>query len=258
MSEQHMNSQTHASARFAGRTALVIGAGRGIGRAIAEQLQAEGATVYGTSRDAQSATEIAERHGTAPVQIDLRDTASILAGVDAVIAHAGRIDLLVNNGGVNAPARALDVTEDDWNLVHETNVRGIFFASQAVAKHWIAEDRPGSIVSITSQAGVVAVEERAAYASSKAAVIHLTKVLALEWAAAGIRVNSVAPTFVRTELTASTLARPEWAAELLRRIPLGRYGEPEEVANAACYLLSDGASLITGHTLVTDGGYTIR
>nr|WP_284976750.1 SDR family oxidoreductase [Arthrobacter sp. efr-133-TYG-104] len=120
------------------------------------------------------------------------------------------------------------------------------------------EEGPGTLVNLASQAGLAAIEERAAYGSSKAAAIHLTKLSALEWAKHGIRVNAVAPTFVRTELTASTLERPEWSAELLSRITLGRFGEPEEVARAVTYLLSDAASLVTGHTLVADGGYTIR
>lgn len=246
------------SAPFAGKVALVTGAGRGIGRAVADLLHAEGAAVYGTSRDEAAAAEIAGRYGTAPIRMELRDKASIDAGVAAVLAHAGRIDLLINNGGVNAPRLAIDVPQEEWDLVHETNVRGTFLVSQAVAKHWIAGGRPGAIVSVASQAGIVAIEERVAYGSSKAAMIHITKQLAIEWGKHGIRVNAVAPTFVRTELTASTLARPDWAAELLSRIPAGRFGEPEEVATAVAYLLGDGASLITGHTLVVDGGYTIR
>lgn len=246
------------AAMFVGRVALVTGAGRGIGRATADLLHAQGATVYGTSRDEETAVAIAERYGTAAVRMELREKSSIDSGIERVLSHAGHVDLLVNNGGVNVPKRAVDLTEEDWDLVQETNVRGTFFASRALAKHWIAAGTAGAIVSVASQAGIVAIEERAAYGTSKAAMIHLTKQLALEWAQFGIRVNAVAPTFVRTELTASTLARPEWAAELLSRIPIGRFGEAEEIAAAMAYLLSDAASLITGHTLTLDGGYTIR
>lgn len=249
---------TDASAVFAGKVALVTGAGRGIGRATADLLHARGATVYGTSREEATAAQIAERYDTVPIPMELREKQSIDRGIERVLAHASRIDLLVNNGGVNAPKPAVELTEADWDLVQETNVRGTFFASQALAKHWIATGTAGAIVSVASQAGIVAIEERAAYGTSKAAMIHLTKQLALEWAPFGIRVNAVAPTFVRTELTASTLARPEWAAELQSRIPIGRFGEPEEIAAAVGYLLSDAASLITGHTLALDGGYTIR
>lgn len=256
--EEHGAPGADRPGAFAGKVALITGAGRGIGRAVADLLQAEGAAVYGTSRSEAGAAEIAERHGTAPIRMELRDKRSIDDGVAAVLAHAGCIDLLVNNGGVNAPRPAIEVPEEEWDLVHETNVRGTFFVSQAVARGWIAEGRPGAIVSVASQAGIVAIEERVAYGSSKAAMIHLTKQLAVEWSPLGIRVNAVAPTFVRTELTASTLARPDWAAELLSRIPAGRFGEPEEVASAVAYLLGDAASLITGQTLVIDGGYTIR
>lgn len=237
---------------------LVTGAGRGIGRAIADLVVDEGGTVYGTSRDQATAEEIAERYGTVPIIMDIGVTDTIAAGVERARSHAGRIDMLVNNAGVNAPRSAVDVTEEEWDRVHGTNVKGTFFASQALARYWIDEKIPASIVNIASQAGLVAIEERAAYGSSKAAVIHLTKLLALEWAPHGIRVNAVAPTFVRTELTASTLARPEWAAQLLSRIPLGRFGEPEEVARVVSFLLSDASSLVTGHTLVADGGYTIH
>lgn len=241
-----------------GRFALVTGAGRGLGRAIADGLTSMGATVFGTSRDPATALEIAERYKTIPLVADLADVESLRSVVSALADHGAGVDILVNNAGVNVPKAALDLTEEDWDVVFDTNVRGTFFLSTALARDWIANGTAGSIVNIASQAGIVAIEERAAYGSSKAAVIHLTKGLALEWAPAGIRVNAVAPTFVRTELTSSTLSRPEWAAELLSRIPLGRFGDPEDIAGAVCYLLSDAARLVTGHTLTVDGGYTIR
>ncbi|GAC1495580.1 MAG: hypothetical protein NVS2B15_17560 [Pseudarthrobacter sp.] len=172
--------------------------------------------------------------------------------------ESGGVDLLVNNAGVNVPKPALELTTEDWNTVFDTNLKGSFFLTTALARHWIKNGTQGAIVNVASQAGIVGIEERAAYGTSKAGLIHLTKVLALEWARAGIRVNAVAPTFVRTELTASTLSRPDWAAELLSRIPIGRFGEPEDIAGAVAFLLSDAASLITGHTLAIDGGYTIR
>jgi NAD(P)-dependent dehydrogenase (short-subunit alcohol dehydrogenase family) len=137
-------------------------------------------------------------------------------------------------------------------------VKGTFIVSREFGRRWLADSRAGSIVNVASQAGIVAIEERAAYGTSKAAMIHLTKQLALEWAPNGIRVNAVAPTFVKTALTASTLERGQWADELRSRIPLGRFGEAEEVAGPVAFLLSDLASLITGHTLVVDAGYTIR
>ncbi|MCL2471415.1 MAG: glucose 1-dehydrogenase [Propionibacteriaceae bacterium] len=243
---------------LSGKTALVVGAGRGLGAAIADAIVDAGGIVYGTSRDPRTAAQIAERYGTVPLSVDIRVLDSIRSAIAQVFSQAGSIDLLVNNAGVNAPQAALDVDPDSWNLVHETNVRGVFFTSQLVAQQWVQRQIAGSIVTVASQAGLVAIEDRAAYGSSKAAVIHLTKQLAYEWAHYGIRVNAVAPTFVRTELTASTLADPQRAKRLLDGIPLGRFGSPNEVADCVVFLLGESASLITGHTLVIDGGYTIH
>ncbi|MDQ0616352.1 SDR family NAD(P)-dependent oxidoreductase [Arthrobacter globiformis] len=244
--------------RLDGKKALVTGAGRGLGKAIADDLAESGATVYGTSRDAATAQQISERYGTPPLAVDLSSTGNISGFAESLQQASGGIDLLVNNAGVNVPKPALELTEDDWDTVFDTNLKGTFFLTTALARHWVATGTPGAIVNIASQAGIVAIEERAAYGTSKAGMIHLTKILALEWAAARIRVNAIAPTFVRTELTASTLSRPDWAAELLSRIPIGRFGEPDDIAGAVTFLLSDAASLITGHTLAVDGGYTIR
>lgn len=243
---------------LSGKTALVTGAGRGLGAAIADRIVAEGGTVYGTSRDLETAEQIADRYGTIPVTMDMRSVDSIREATERVTAHAGTVELLVNNAGVNAPQPALEVDPETWDLVQETNVRGTFFTSQAMGRYWVERGIPGSMVTISSQAGLVAIEDRANYGSSKASAIHLTKQLAFEWARYGIRVNAVAPTFVRTELTAVTLADPERSERLLSAIPLGRFGEPEEIATSTVFLLSDAASLITGHTLVADGGLTIH
>ncbi len=244
--------------RLDGKKALVTGAVRGLGKAIADGLAESGATVYGTSRDATAARQISERYGTPSLVIDVTQTKELRRFAETLTQESEGIDLLVNNAGVNVPKPALELTADDWDTVFDTNLKGSFFLSTAIAQHWIDRGTPGAIVNVASQAGIVGIEERAAYGTSKAGLIHLTKVLALEWASAGIRVNAVAPTFVRTELTASTLSRPEWAAELLSRIPIGRFGEPGDIAGAIAFLLSDAASLITGHTLAIDGGYTIR
>lgn len=235
----------------------MTGAGRGLGAAIADGLAGLGATVYGTSRDKESARAIAERLGTPPQVLDVSDVDALRAFVEELQTTSG-VDMLVNNAGVNITSSAIDVTEEDWDTVIDTNLKGSFFLSSALARTWLERGTSGSIVNVASQAGVVAIEERASYGSSKAALIHLTRILALEWARHGIRVNAVAPTFVRTELTAATLSRPDWAAELLSRIPVGRFGEPEDVVGAVAFLLGDAASLITGHTIAVDGGYTIR
>ena len=244
--------------RLDGHHVLVTGAGRGLGRAIADGLAEQGATVYGTSRDAATSLQIAERYGTPSLSVEMCDPDSISQFVTALQLHSGGIDMLVNNAGVNIPKPAVEVTNQDWDTVFDTNLKGSFFLSTALARSWLSSGTAGSIVNIASQTGIVAIEERAAYGTSKAGLIHLTKILALEWAGNGIRVNAVAPTFVRTEMTESTLNRPDWAAELLGRIPIGRFGEPEDVVGAVAFLLSDAASLITGHTIAIDGGYTIR
>jgi NAD(P)-dependent dehydrogenase (short-subunit alcohol dehydrogenase family) len=241
-----------------GKTALVTGAGRGLGKAIADGLAEAGAIVYGTSRDPQTAERIAQRYGTQAVAVEMTDIPMVRDSVAEVLSHSGGIDLLVNNAGINLPKPATEVTEQDWDAVLDTNLRGTFFLTTELAKFWLTSSRPAAVVNVASQSGLVAIEERAAYGTSKAALIHLTKHLALEWAADGIRVNAVAPTFVRTELTESTLGRPDWARELQSRIPMGHFGEPDDIVGAVVFLLSEAAALITGHTITIDGGYTIR
>jgi NAD(P)-dependent dehydrogenase (short-subunit alcohol dehydrogenase family) len=244
--------------RLDGRRALITGAGRGLGAAIAQGLQELGATVYGTSRDRASAEEIARRHGTEPVVLDVADVEQATEAVTRLQESVGGIDLLVNNAGINVVDTALDIRPQDWQAVHDTNVKGLFFVSQAVARDLVERGMRGSIVNIGSQAGAVAIEDRATYGASKGAIAQLTRNLALEWAPHGIRVNNVAPTFVRTDLTAETLAPGAWADMLLSRIPMGRFGDPEDVVGAVAFLLGDAAGLITGHTLLVDGGYTIH
>lgn len=178
--------------------------------------------------------------------------------VAGLVRDGNLVELLVNNAGVNIPRPAVEVTDDEWDTVFATSLKGTFFLQTAFARCWLKSGTAGSIVNIDSQAGIVAIEERAAYGASKAGLIRPTIILALEWAGHGIRVTAVAPTFVRTELTEATLSRPEWAAELLGRIPLGRFGEPDDVVGAVAYLLGETSGLVTGHTIAIDGGYTIR
>lgn len=241
--------------RLDGRRALVTGAGRGLGRAIADGLTELGAQVIATSRDPGTAVALAERYGTQPCALDVQDVQGIRNAVDEVWRSAP-LDILVNNAGVNVPQPVLDVDEDSWDTVVDTNLKGTFFVTQAFARLASRDGRPGAVISIGSQAGMVGIEERAAYCASKGGLVQLTKVLAIELAPMSIRVNSVAPTFIRTELTRSTLERPEVAERLLARLPIGRFGEPEEVVGAVVYLAGPMASLVTGHTLLVDGGWT--
>ena len=244
------------SFRLDGQVALVTGASKGLGAGIADGLKQAGATVVGTSREQKSAAQVAQRLGTVPLVMDVTDVSSVQTGVQRVASEFGRLDLLVNNAGLNIPQSVFDVDEASWDSVLDTNLKGSFFAAQAAARHMVARGEGGRIINIASQAGVVGIEERSAYGASKGGVILLTKVLAIELAPHGITANAVAPTFVSTELTRATLEDPDWRERILSRIPLGRVGEVEDVAAAALYLASPAAAMVTGHTLLVDGGWT--
>jgi NAD(P)-dependent dehydrogenase (short-subunit alcohol dehydrogenase family) len=243
------------SFRLDEKVALVTGASRGLGAGIAEALRDAGATVVGTSRDLESAEQIAEQLGSVPVVMDVADVSSIESGFDCVVSELGRLDILINNAGQNIPQEVFDVDEASWDTVLGTNLKGAFFAAQAAARHMVAGGEGGRIINISSQAGVVGVEERSAYGASKGGLALLTKVLAIELAQYEITVNAIAPTFVSTELTRSTLEDQTWRERIFSRIPLGRIGEVEDIAPAALYLASPAAAMVTGHTLVVDGGW---
>jgi NAD(P)-dependent dehydrogenase (short-subunit alcohol dehydrogenase family) len=244
------------SFRLDGKVALVTGASRGLGAGIATGLLEAGATVIGTSRNPDSATQVAKQLGSVPVVMDITDVASVRAGVDRVASELGRLDILVNNAGLNIPQGVFDVDEASWDAVLDTNLKGTFFAAQAAARCMVTSGEGGRIINIASQAGVVGIEERSAYGASKGGAVLLTKVLAIELAQHGITVNAVAPTFIATELTRGTLENPAWRERVLSRIPLGRIGESEDVAAATVYLASPAAAMVTGHTLLVDGGWT--
>jgi NAD(P)-dependent dehydrogenase (short-subunit alcohol dehydrogenase family) len=254
----------YPSFRLDGQTALVTGAARGLGRAISLALADAGADVALGLRVRSDAEDLAaeiEAMGRRAlrVQMDLLDLEQIGTAVAEVRDAFGRIDVLVNNAGIGPEeAAAEDWTEADFDATFGLNVKGLFFASQAVARLMI-EQGGGRIVNMSSQAGLIALPGEAIYCASKAAVSHLTKCHAVEWGRYGINVNAVAPTFIRTPGTAPALADPAFKADVEERIAaLHRIGEPVDVAGAVVYLASPAASLVTGTTLVVDGGWTAR
>jgi len=249
-----------------GAAALVTGAGSGLGDASARALADAGARLVVTELPDRmagaeaTADALRTGHGAeaTALPLDVTDLGSIRACAEAAAgAFGGRIDILVNNAGLNIPQMALDVTEEAWDKVLDVNLKGLFFMSQAVGRRMHDQSpQGGCIVNIASQNGLIGYYKRAAYCSSKAGVVNLTRVLALEWAPFNIRVNAVCPTFVETPLTQQTLADPDTRADILRRIPLGRLATMEEIAAAVVYLASPGAAMVTGHPLVIDGGWT--
>ena len=192
------------------------------------------------------------------VACDVRDLDQVRSAVDRTVAAFGRLDILVNNAGLGPSNLAEDVNEADFDLTFDINVKGSFFASQAAGRVMIRQGY-GRIISLSSQAGFVALPTESVYCMTKAAVAHLTKCLAVEWGRHGITVNAVAPTFIRTPGTEADLADPAFEAEVLERIAgLHRIGDPMDVAGGVVFLASPAASLITGVTLLIDGGWTAR
>ncbi len=244
-----------------GRVALVTGSSRGIGRAIAEALAMAGASVVVNGRGAESAKSaedaIRAQGGQAlAVAADVSDSTAVNAMFSQVMATFGRIDILVNNVGVSTfYKRAEDITEADWDLVMSTNLKSVFLCAQAAGR-LMKEQGSGSIINVASIGGLVALPRLAAYCTAKGGIVQLTKVLAVEWAADGIRVNTLAPGWVETDMTRSLFEHPRFGPPLRDNAPMSRTGQTEEIVGAVLYLASDAASFTTGQALVVDGGWT--
>lgn len=246
-----------------GDVALITGAARGLGRAIALALAKAGADIALGLRDVTTADELVdaiEKLGRRAfrVQMDVAHRDQIFSAVDRAVQHFGKLDILVNNAGVAPENPAENVRQEDFDYTLAVNLSGTFFSSQAAGRVMIGQRR-GRIINMSSQAGFVALPTESIYCMTKAAIAHLTKCLAVEWGKYNITVNAVAPTFIATPGTESALADPAFRADTIERIAaLHRIGEPMEVAGAVVFLASPAASLITGHTILIDGGWTAR
>ncbi len=249
---------------LSGQVALVTGAARGLGRAISLALAHAGADVALGLRDVTTGGELAREieamgRRVLPLQMDVLRQEQIFRAIDDAVDAFGRLDILVNNAGGGTTALAENVTEADFDLTLTLNIKATFFASQAAGRVMMRQKGGGGIINMSSQAGYAALPTESVYCASKAAVSHLTKCLAVEWGKYNIRVNAVAPTFIKTPGTEEALADMEFRADVIERIAaLHRIGEPVEVAGAVVFLASPAASLITGHTILIDGGWTAR
>jgi NAD(P)-dependent dehydrogenase (short-subunit alcohol dehydrogenase family) len=252
------------SASATKRTAFVTGASYGVGAATALALAREGYDVAISARRAENlgatAAKLAEMGSRiVPIVLDLTSQASIERAMADVVAAFGQVDLLVNNAGANLRKLAVDVSWAEWDAVMATNLGGAFFLAQQVGRHLIANGRPGAIVNLASTHALVGAAERSVYGISKGALIQMTRMLAVEWAEHGIRVNAVAPGRLDTP-SPSRAARTgdtNYMEAMRARIPLQRFATVEEVAAAVCYLAGPQAASITGQTLVVDGGLTV-
>ena len=246
-----------------GDVALVTGAARGLGRAIALTLAHAGADIALGLRDVRTGGDLAKEiaalgRRVLPIQMDVTRRDEIFRAVDDAVAHFGKLDVLVNNVGVAPENLAENVSEKDFDYTLAVNLKGTFLASQAAGRVMIRQKR-GRIINMSSQAGFVALPGESVYCMTKAAIAHLTRCLAVEWGKHNITVNAVAPTFIATPGTDEALADPAFRADVIERIAaLHRIGEPMEVSGAVVFLASPAASLITGHTIVIDGGWTAR
>ena len=244
-----------------GKVALVTGAARGLGRAIALALAEAGADVALGLRDVRehagvpSEIEALGRRAL-PLQMDMGDLEQIRQATHAAVEQLGKLDILVNNTGIAPTNLALEVREDDFDRTLNINLKGTFFACQAAGR-LMKQAGGGRIINMSSQAGFVALPTESVYCMTKAGIAHLTKCLAVEWGPFNINVNAVAPTFIHTPGTQPALSSPEFYAQTVQNVAaLHRIGEPTEVAGAVVFLASPAASLITGHTLLIDGGWT--
>lgn len=243
-----------------GRRALITGASKGIGRGLVTAFAAQGADIVAVARDERGLEEVKREVEAAgqrceTIAADLADMAEVQRVGEQ--AEALGVHILINNAGVSFPESALETGRENWDKTFAVNVRAAFFLAQAFGKPML-ERGWGRVVNISSQSGLVALENHAAYCASKGALEMMSKVLALEWAARGVTVNCVAPTVIATPMAEMAFPTLEAKAKMLNRIPVGRFGEVHEVAAATLFLASEAAAMITGETLKLDGGWTVQ
>jgi NAD(P)-dependent dehydrogenase (short-subunit alcohol dehydrogenase family) len=243
------------------RVAVVTGAGRGIGRALAIGLAEAGADVALLSRTQDDLDQAAEEiralgRRAYPIATDVTSRESVSRAISQVVAEAGRIDILVNNAGMNIRSQALDVTDDEWETIMQTNLKSAFLMSQETARQ-MKETGGGRIINIASVAGAVALRTGVVYGASKAALMHMTRVLSMEWAKHGIQVNAIGPWYFRTPLTENLLNNPEYLGEILDRTPMKRVGELQDLVGPTVFLASEAAAYVTGQVLMVDGGMSV-
>jgi len=244
---------------LAGRKALVTGASRGIGQALALGLAQAGADVAVAARDAATlegaaAAVRAAGRQSAAIAIDVRDISAVRQGIDKAIVALGGLDILVNNAGIEQVRDSLDVDEALWDRILDTNLKGAFFCAQAAAK-FMAAGKGGAILNVCSLTSEVGVPTAVPYGSSKSGLLGMTRALATEWAARNIRVNGIGPGYFRTELTEVFYQDQAWQQAMLAKIPLRRFGRLDDLVGAAVFLCSDAAAYVTGQCLYIDGGY---
>ncbi|WP_158734742.1 SDR family NAD(P)-dependent oxidoreductase [Alteribacillus sp. YIM 98480] len=241
-----------------GKVVLVTGGSRGIGAQMVRDFSDQGAAVAIASRNIEKCMELSEElqgkgRKAIAIQCDVSNMDEISAMFKKTMEEFGKIDILVNNAGVNTTKPATEVTEEDYDYIFDVNMKGLFFCCQQAAKIMI-EQNAGKIINISSVGGIKPYKRIAPYTASKAAVIHLTKSLASEWARYGIFVNSIAPGLISTEINEKEMENEEWLEKILKTIPLRKLGEPKDISSIALYLASDMAKYVTGQTFSIDGG----
>jgi len=247
-----------------GKLAIVIGGSRGLGRGMATGLLNAGARVVIASRNAeaveQAAKEMTEATGSVcrGIALDVTSLDAIKAFIAKVDAEFGRIDILINSAGINVRKPALEFEEADWDRVTDTQLKYVFFMDQQVGKYMVEHGIRGRIINVGSISSMVGLKNIVAYVTSKGGILQMTKALANEWAQYGITVNAIGPGYCFTEMTRPLLSKPGVKDKYEERIPMGRLGEPEDMATTAVYLASDASCYVTGQMIYVDGGWTIN